>query len=416
MSSDTFQPIQGMSDIVPPEVFQWQRIEETSRKVFRLYDFEEIRTPILERTEVFTRAIGDTTDVVQKEMYTFEDRGGRSLTLRPEGTAAVMRHVAGAGQDMASARLYYMGPMFRSERPQAGRRRQFHQIGVEALGEPNPAADAEVIALQVQLLKTWGISGAQIHLNTRGLPEDRESVRNGLRELLRPHLASLSEDSRRRYDENVLRVVDSKHPEDQAVVKDLPPISEFMSQASRDYFAEVLARLKDLRIQVAVNPRLVRGLDYYIHTVWEITHPALGAQDSVSGGGRYRMQFDGRTLDGVGFALGVERILMILEKLKGPTAGLPPKPPVLWIVSLGDKAFADNLRLLHELRALGIACRMDLSGRSMKAQMRNAQKGGARQVLIRGEDELARGIFVLKEMEHGSQEEVAFQDLVQRIS
>jgi len=415
MSSADAQPVQGMSDLVVPEVLTWQAIEERGRHVLSLYGFTEIRTPIVERTEVFVRSIGDTTDVVQKEMYTFEDRGGRSLSLRPEGTAGVIRHLSGRGAEAADARLFYVGPMFRSERPQAGRRRQFHQLGVESMGPPNPAADAEVIALQVQLLAEWGLRGAAIQVNTRGLPEDRAAVIAGLQAAVQPHLSRLCDDCRRRFSENILRVLDCKQEACQAIVQQLPAMTSFMSEPSRAYLDQVVALLTRLEIPVEINPRLVRGLDYYVHTVWEVTHSGLGAQDALSGGGRYRMNMADASFEGVGFAMGLERVIAAIEHSGGARIHTPPAN-LVWLVSQSDAAFQENLVLLQTLRLRGIRARMDFSGRSLKAQMRAANRASARFVIIRGDQEMEKGTFQYKDMEAGTQQEVEMPELLQRLA
>ena len=412
MSKETLQPLQGMSDIAAPEVYLWQRIESAARRVLSAYYFSEVRTPVLERTSVFTRSIGDTSDIVQKEMYAFEDRGGRQVALRPEGTAPVMRYVAAGGQDTQDARLYYLGPMFRCERPQAGRKRQFHQLGVEAIGAPCPATDVEVIALQLHLLKEWGLDGCRLLLNTRGQPEEREQVAQGLRESLRPHLGDLCEDCVNRFEANVLRVLDCKKESCQAVVDRVPPATAFMSTESSAYFSEVKRLLDRLEIPYEEAPRLVRGLDYYAHTVWEITHSALGAQDALAGGGRYRMELGGRTVEGTGFAMGLERVLAALQESVGEAAAVAPD---LWLVSMGEEAFDENLVLMQGLRLRGVCCAMDLSMRSMKAQMRAANRSGASRVVIRGEQEIEAGIFILKDMENGTQEELEMPELLERL-
>lgn len=327
MSSSSFQPLQGMSDIAAPEVIRWQQLESVAREILSLYAFSEIRTPLLERTDLFIRAIGDTTDVVQKEMYRFEDRGGRDISLRPEGTASVMRYIASGGPELLDGRLYYIGPMFRCERPQAGRKRQFHQLGAEALGDPSPVADAECIALQLQILSAWGLDGFQVQINTRGLPEDREQVRQGLQAALQPVRSELCEDCGRRFDTNILRTLDCKNPSCQRLLEDLPPVTEFMTEGSRSYLAEVSEYLQLLDIEADLNPRLVRGLDYYVHTVWEITHGALGAQDALCGGGRYQFELGKKVINGVGFAMGLERVLMALAAGEDDAGDrTPPRP------------------------------------------------------------------------------------------
>ncbi len=404
-----------MSDIAAPEIAIWQRIESTARRVFSLYGYTEVRTPVLEKQSVFERSLGDTTEVVQKEMYAFEDRGGRRVALRPEGTAGVMRHVASLGQEGEEARLFYLGPMFRGERPAAGRKRQFHQIGAEFIGAPNAAMDVETIALQAHLLREWGLKNFKLHVNTRGLPEDRKKVHESLRALLDPRRGELGEEDQRRIDVNILRVLDSKDEKTRAVVATLPPLTEFMGEGSRSYLRDVMAMLERLELDAQVNPTLIRGLDYYVHTVWEITHPALGAQDALAGGGRYRIAMGSREIEGVGFAMGVERLVMAVQQELGAEAVKAARAPA-WLVALGEAAFAENFKLAQALRMRGIGCGLDLTGRSMKAQMRAASRAGAAVVVIRGESEMQKGTFVVKDMATGSQVEVELPELLERLS
>jgi len=415
MSAGDAQPLAGMSDLCAPEIFLWQRMEDVARRLFHRYGFTEVRTPLLERLSVFTRAIGEGTDVVQKEMYTLQDRGGREIALRPEGTAGVMRFVAAGGPERAEARLFYLGPMFRAERPQAGRRRQFHQIGAESLGAPSPAADAECIALLAHLLRELGVADFALQINTRGLPEDRAAVTGALRSALEARRGDLCEDCRRRYETNPLRILDCKQPGCRAIVAALPPVSEAMGAETRAYLAEVRRLLARLEIPAGVNPLLVRGLDYYIHTVWEITHPALGAQDALAGGGRYRMDVGGRTLDGVGFAIGMERLLLAMQACGArPDEGVVR--PRVWLVAAGAGAAEDLLALLQTLRHRGVAAGMDLSGRSMKAQLRAAHRSGAPFAVIRGDAEAARGVYLLKDMSGGAQTEADLPELLRRLA
>ncbi|MFH0879992.1 MAG: histidine--tRNA ligase [Lentisphaerota bacterium] len=414
MSSQNLQPIQGMSDITTPEIFWWQKVESDARHLLSLYGFEEVRTPVVEYTAVFERSLGDTTDVVQKEMYTFMDRGGRSLSLRPEGTAGVMRFLAGLGPEAAGKRVYYIGPMFRCERPQAGRKRQFHQLGVEALGAANAGADAEMIALQVHLLNQWGLENSTVNINTRGTPEDRQAVSRGLAEALTPQRDQLCEDCKRRFDTNILRVLDCKNEACGKIVDGIPPVTAFMSEASRQYLEQVRRFLKLLNIPVCMNPRLVRGLDYYVHTVWEITHGALGAQNAIAGGGRYQMEMDGRVIEGVGFAFGLERVIASLQQGK-PSGPERSVAPLVWLVSLGDKAMEENLVLAQALRQRGVRCELELNKGSMKSQMRAANRAGAAQAVIRGDQELEKGLFVLKNMSDGSQKEVDLPALMNEL-
>ena len=408
--SSANQPVQGMSDIAAPEVRLWQRIEQLARDVMVRYGFEELRTPVVEFEAVFTRSLGETTDVVQKEMYVFE-KGGRRLCLRPEGTAGVMRHAAGLGAaETDGARWYYVGPMFRSERPQAGRKRQFHQCGVECLEPPSPLVDAEILALQVDLLRAWGLGDCEVRLNTRGESGGRAKVAEGLRAALAPRANELCEDCRRRISENVLRVLDCKNEVCRSIVATLPPSTDFMSEESRAYLAQVAERLDALGVKYRIDPLLVRGLDYYEHTVWEIASTALGAQNAVAGGGRYRMQIGGRELAGVGFAIGLERVVGVLQALGKESELLVPPPKLAWLVGLGDEAAKQNLALMQRLRAANVACRMAPGG-SMKSQMRAANKSGAAWAIIRGDDELAQGVAALKDMLAGTQETVSLQAL-----
>lgn len=413
--SSSNQPVQGMSDIAAPEVRLWQRIERLARDVFERYGFEELRTPVVEFESVFTRSIGETTDVVQKEMYVFE-KGGRRLALRPEGTAGVMRHAAGRGaQETDGARWYYVGPMFRSERPQAGRKRQFHQCGVECLEPPSPLVDAEILALQVDLLRAWGLGDCEVRLNTRGEAGERMRVAAGLRAALAPREADLCEDCRRRISENVLRVLDCKNEACRAIVAALPPTTDFMGAASRTYLAQVAAHLDALGVAYRIDPLLVRGLDYYEHTVWEIASTSLGAQNAVAGGGRYRMNLGGRELVGVGFAIGLERVVGVLQALGRDQRLIAPPPPRIWLVGLGDEALKRNLALMQELRGMGLVCQMAYAG-SMKSQLRAANKSGAAWVVIRGDDELANGVAALKNMGSGEQETVPLDQVGSRLA
>ncbi|HOW97244.1 MAG TPA: histidine--tRNA ligase [Kiritimatiellia bacterium] len=415
MTVPSFQPLQGMSDLASPEVHLWQEVEEAARRLLALYQVEEVRTPILEPTGLFVRSLGEGTDVVQKEMYTFEDRGGRSVSLRPEGTAGVIRYLAGLGPEAAGARLYYLGPMFRAERPQAGRRRQFHQLGVELIGPPGPAQDVEAIALQQHLLNAWGLKAARIEINSRGLPAEQAAVSEGLRKALEPHEPRLCDDCRRRLKANVLRVLDCKQEGCRAVAETLPAVTDFMGADSRAYLDEVRRLLDLLELPAVINPRLVRGLDYYQHTIWEIRHPALGAQDALAGGGRYRIEWEGAAIEGVGFAAGLERIVTAVQHDRPASAESARGKPATWIVSQGAKALEQNLVLAQLLRQRGIACGLALDGRSVKAQMRAANRSGAAFAVIRGELEMEKGLFVLKSMKDGAQEELELPALVERL-
>jgi len=412
MASNEFQPLQGMSDICAPEIYLWRMMEERARSVFSRYGFEELRTPVLEKLSVYQRSLGDTTDVVKKEMYSFKP-SKHELAMRPEGTAGTIRHLAGRGEEGLSARVFYIAPMFRYERPQAGRKRQFHQVGVEATGGPNPLADAECIALQKSLLDAWGLTGSKIQISTRGEASDRKPVADGLRNALQPHLAELCDDCRRRIDENVLRVIDCKKDTCIKIVDQIPSAMEFMSPESRAYLDQVIEALQAMDVAVEVNPRLIRGLDYYVHTVWEISHSALGAQDALAGGGRYEIAFGKKAVEGVGFAVGFERAIMALEAC-GITAGQFIPDGGYWLVSLGEQALVENMKLAATLRAKGIRCGMELEAKSMKAQMRKADRIGAQKVIIRGEDEISKGTVVVKNMADGSQTEERLEEVVRK--
>lgn len=407
MASEILQPLQGMSDISFPEIELWRLLENKARRIFSLYGYREIRTPLLERTPLFLRSLGDTSEVVCKEMYSFEDRGGRDLTLRPEGTAGVIRNLAGLGPAGLNSRVYYIGPMFRCERPQAGRKRQFHQIGVEMTGDPNPRADAECIALQNHLLREVGLKNATIKVNTRGSIEDRKAVSTGLLDALEPNRENLCKDCQRRMEENILRVLDCKNPECQKIVNELPKMTDFMSDESAAYLGEVMKRLEDMGVVAQIDPSLVRGLDYYEHTVWEITHDALGAQDALCGGGRYKLEIGKKSVPGVGFAVGVERTLNALQA-EGVETSLPGMD--FWLISLGDAALKTNLKLAQRLRERGLSCQMELETKSMKAQMRKADRARATWAVIRGENELADDVICLRNMKDGTQQEVSCEE------
>ncbi len=394
-----------MSDIFSPEVDIWQTLEARAREVLARYDFREVRTPILEEIGVYLHSLGDTSEIVTKQMYAFETRGGKQVCMRPEGTAGVMRHLAGRGQEAQDARLYYLGPMFRAERPQAGRRRQFHQLGVEGMGPASPEQDAEIIAMQAALFEAWELGPVSFQLNTRGAPEDFPKILDGLRNELLPHQERLCEDCQRRLDNNVLRVLDCKVPGCKEIVQSLPPITTWMAPESIAYFDRVRAALDALKVPYEVNPLLVRGLDYYQHTIWEVTSTALGAQDALSGGGRYRMAMGKTELDGVGFGIGMERVLLALSE-DTKTAFAKDAKDLVMLVAQNDEARGANFVLAADLRAAGYRVRMDLTGKSMKAQMKAAGRQNARWVILRGENELAQKTAAVRDMSAGEQSDV----------
>ncbi len=412
--SSRIASVPGTVDLFPEESARRTWIESTARTVFERYGYGEIRTPIFERTELFSRSIGESTDIVRKEMYTFEDRGGRSLTLRPEGTASVVRAVLGRGIGQNAWRLYYMGAMLRNERPQKGRLRQFHQIGVEAIGRVTPATDAEIIVLLMDLLEAVGLGNLRLRVNSIGGPGDRPRILEAYRAHFGPRLGGMCEDCARRYETNVLRILDCKREGCQEAIEAAPSVVEIIGPEARERFREVLTLLRAAGLEPEEDPRLVRGLDYYLDTVYEVAHPGLGAQDAIAGGGRYRISFgEGETVEGSGFALGVERLLLALDaEGKG---GIGLRSPDVYLVSAGRDALPENFRLARQLRRSGLLVRMDLEGRSVKAQMRAADRSGARWVVVRGEDEIGAGTAVLREMESGREWKVPVGELAMRL-
>jgi len=405
MASST-ESLPGTSDLFAAECTDWRLLEQTAHQIFPLYGYGELRTPIFERTDVFLRSIGDETDIVQKEMYTFTDRGNRSLTLRPEGTAGVMRALANAGIPQGDERrVYYLGPMFRGERPAAGRKRQFHQVGTECVGKVSPEIDVECIAMLLHYLASVGIPAGRtrLMLNSRGTAEDREPVATALRAYFADKVGAMCEDCQRRLTTNVWRILDCKVDGCQETIRQAPSTTELLGAPSREYFARVCAGLDELGIAYQVEPRLVRGLDYYQHTVFELVFEGIGAQNSIAGGGRYAITFGNQTLQGVGFAAGLERLLLTRTEL-----GIAPTPlPATdaFLVSLGDAALRRNLKLAAELRQAGLAVQMDLEGRGMKSQMRTANKVNARYALILGDNELERHVVMAKQLATGEQQE-----------
>jgi histidyl-tRNA synthetase len=408
--------VKGTRDLVPPATAIWNHVEEVARQVFRVYDYREIRTPIFEETALFARGVGEETDIVTKEMYTFEDRDGASLTLRPEATASVIRAYVEHHLDQRPglARLYYLGPMFRRERPQKGRYRQFYQIGAEAIGSGSPAVDAEIIELAVEVLAGAGLEGFQVLLNSVGCPECRREYVAQLREKLREVAPALCADCQRRAETNPLRVLDCKVPADQPAIEALPSILERLCAACAAHFDAVRRYLAGRGIACEVRPRLVRGLDYYMRTTFEIVHGALGAQNSLLGGGRY----DGLAealgakipAPGIGFSIGEDRLVMAVQETRPGE-----HQPVLdvFIAPLGEAALAEAARLARELRRRGVAVELSEQTRLRRA-LEVANKTGARYALILGDDELAAATYTLKDMATGEQESVTREQLLAR--
>ena len=403
-----------MVDLLPGTLQRWQAVEAVAREHFLRSGFGEIRTPLLESTDLFCRGIGEGTDVVGKEMYSFSDRGDRSCTLRPEGTASVVRAAVQHGLlSQGTQKLWYSGPMFRYERPQAGRQRQFHQIGVEWLGAGSARSDVEVIALAWDLLAQLGVGGLELEINSLGTPEDRQAYREALVAWLEQRMDQLDPDSQARLTTNPLRILDSKNPETQALLEQAPTLADALSPDSRHRFAAVQEGLTALGIPYRLNPRLVRGLDYYGHTAFEITSDQLGAQATVCGGGRYDGligQLGGPATPAIGWALGMERLLLVLEAAaqadpQGPAARLVrPQAPDAYLVNRGDRAESAGLSLARALRQHGLMVELDSSGSAFGKQFKRADRSGARWALVLGDEEVERGEVRLKPLNQQSEE------------
>ena len=409
----SYQRPKGTNDILPGESEKWQFVEKTARLVFNDYQYQEIRTPIFEHYEVISRSVGDTTDIVSKEMYDFHDKGDRHVTLRPEGTAPIVRaYVENKlyGPEFKKPyKVYYTGPMFRYERPQKGRLRQFHQLGVEAFGSENPSLDVEVMAMAMDFFKQLGINQLRLVINTLGDKETRTNYRQALITYLEAHEEELSEDSRRRLHENPLRVLDSKDRKDQPIVADAPSILDYLSDYAKEYFEGVTKTLEYLNISYEIDHRMVRGLDYYNHTIFEIMSdaPGMGAQTTICGGGRYDglvEELGGPETPGIGFAMGIERILLTLEQedvMIPSTASLDA-----YVVGLGEATNMESLKVVQAIRGFGFSADRDFMGRKAKAQFKTADKEGAKLVLTLGEDELSNGVINVKDS--ATREEKAF--------
>ena len=395
---EQLQSLRGMVDLLPEHTLLWQQIESRARLHFARAAVDDIRTPLLEPTALFARGIGEATDVVGKEMYTFEDRSERSCTLRPEGTASVVRAAIQHGLlHQGMQRLWYAGPMFRYERPQAGRQRQFHQIGLEFLGCADARSDVEAIAIAWDLLMDLGLSGLTLELNTLGTRDDRERFRNALVAFLEAHRHHLDPDSQDRLARNPLRILDSKHPDTQALLEGAPSLAAALDPTSRGRFDQVQAGLQALGIPYRLNPRLVRGLDYYSHTAFEITSTDLGAQATVCGGGRYDglvEQLGGPATAAVGWALGLERLVLLLAR--GASATVGPRAPDLYVVNRGAAAEAAALVLARSLRLQGLCVELDPGGAAFSKQFKRADRSGAPWAAVLGEEEQAAGIVQLK--------------------
>ncbi len=405
----------GTKDVLPDEIPEWRFVEETFRHVCSLYGYREIRTPAFEETELFVRTAGESSDIVTKQMYTFSDPGGESYTLRPEGTAPTVRafiqHNLGYG--MPVIKLFYIAPIFRYERPQAGRLRQHHQCGIEVLGSGDPAVDAEVIALGVDFLSRVEVSGYEIHINSVGCLRCRPAYRQALVKFLEPHEGGLCEDCKRRLKINPLRALDCKEESCRAITASAPSILAYLCEECRAHFESVLSYLEGVGIEFIVDSRLVRGLDYYTKTTFEFLHPSLGAQSAVLAGGRYDglvEECGGKPTPGIGFGCGIERVLMLrrncnLRKEEGSIVDV-------FVCAVGDGIRQHAFKLLQQLRGAGVRADMDYLGRSLKAQMRFADRLGATYAIIIGDEELSNGVATVRAMKESKQQQVPFGELI----
>jgi len=408
----------GTKDILPDEVSVWQVIEKTCRKLFELYNYKEIRTPIFEATDLFSRSIGSTTDIVSKEMYTFPDRKGRSLTLRPEETAPVVR--AGIEHNLLSkdnvTKLYYIGPMFRYERPQAGRQRQFHQAGIEVFGSDDPLVDVEVILLAEQIFNRLMLRDLEVDLNSVGCKECRPEFTKRLKDYFKDKIKDLCEECRKRFDFNPLRILDCKEPSCQKYIEKAPASSETLCLDCKIHFEKVIEGIKVSGIKYKINNRLVRGLDYYTRTTFEVVSKQLGAQNAVCGGGRYDTlveELGGGPIPAMGFAIGLERLVEIIKtqnsKLKTQNGIL------LYIVTLGEEAKKIGFDLLIKARKAGISSDMDYLGKSLSSQLKAADRQKARYALIIGEEEIKKSKYILRDMKLASQTEIPPSEIISKL-
>ena len=416
MAKETIQSIKGTKDILPNQSHGWQALKVIIRSTMNNYGYKEIRTPAFERTELFSRGVGEETDIVSKEMYSWTDQGGEKLTLKPDLTAPVVRAFIqhNLREQSPINKLYYIDTLFRRERPQKGRYRQFHQFGIEAFGSENPEIDAEVIAVALAVFNTLGLEGLKLKLNSIGSPECRTLYRQEIRSYLKPYLNDLSEISQRRFDKNPLRILDTKIPHEIEILNDIPNVSDSWTPEDMAHFEELKSLLDAMDIQYSLAPRLVRGLDYYTRTTFEITSSALGAQDALCGGGRYDglvKTLGGKATPGIGFAAGMERILLAMGNFDSNINNTQ-----LYIVGLGDTVRPVVVKLAEDLRQNNIRTNFDPLRRSLKAQMREANKTDARYAILIGDQELESGEVELKDLSTGDQEKIALDKLVGHIN
>ncbi|MGF6375570.1 histidyl-tRNA synthetase [Clostridiales Family XIII bacterium PM5-7] len=409
----------GTKDVLPDQIYKWQYVEQKFAEICSRYSFNEIRTPVFEHTELFTRGVGDTTDIVQKEMYTFNDHGNRSITLTPEGTSPTARAFIEHKQyaEVQPSKYYYILPCFRYEKPQSGRLRAFHQFGIEIFGTTNMLADADVICLANDFLKEMGITEVELRINSVGCPECRKKHREALREFLKPKYDELCNTCKDRYDRNPMRILDCKSEICQELVKDAPMMIDYLCDDCQTAFDDIQANLTAMDIAFTIDPKIVRGLDYYTKTAFEFVTTKIGAQGTVCGGGRYDHlieEIGGPPIPGVGFGLGIERLLMLMEAngIEIPK----PEPLKAFIAVMGDEAKKFGLKLLRDLRKKGIKAEMDTLARNIKGQFKYADRLNAQYTVVIGENELTEGIVSIKEMAKSEQRQVKLDDLIEELS
>ena len=407
--------IKGTKDVLPKEVHKNQYIEATALDIAEKFGYKEIRTPMFEHTELFQRGVGDTTDVVQKEMYTFDDKGGRSITLRPEGTAGAVRSYLENGlcNEALPQKVCYVGPFFRYEKPQAGRLREFHQFGVECFGTASPLADAELISLGKSIFDTLEVKDISLEINSIGCPTCRAEYHKALKEYFSSRKDELCDTCRDRLDRNPMRILDCKSPVCSEIAKDAPVVTDYLCEECDDHFKKVQEYLKAMNIDYTINPKIVRGLDYYTKTVFEFISNSIGAQGTVAGGGRYDGLVDelgGQKTPSLGFAMGLERLMMLMDAQNAPFPDA--SAPDLFVVALGDKATLKAVEIVKDMRAEGFTALMDLNQRSVRAQMKYADKLGAKFNIVIGDNEVENGTAKLKNMNTGEETDIALETFV----
>ena len=416
MNNNTIRAIKGTQDILPEESMKWQSLENKIRKISGYYGYQEIRTPAFEKTKLFSRSVGEETDIVSKEMYSWIDQGGENLTLKPELTAPVARAFIqhNLGRISPINKLYYIDALFRRERPQKGRYRQFHQFGVEAFGSEHPEIDAEIIALAISIFKSLGLEGLELNLNSIGSFECRKNYRIALQEYLKPHFTNLTETSQKRFKNNPLRILDTKAPDEIKILEDAPNISNYWTDEDKAHFNEVIEYLEILKIEYELMPRLVRGLDYYTRTTFEITSLELGAQNAICGGGRYdglTEMLGGKPTPGIGFAAGMERILLAMKDSQ-----FNKNKVQIYIVGLGENTRRTVVKLAQDLRNQNLTTEFDVLRRSLKAQLREANKMSVKYAIIIGDEELESNQLEVKNFSTGNQQKVELSKIVEHMN